>query len=260
HFSRRSAEELRDAIEQLTAKGMKGLILDLRTNPGGLLSQATAVADLFIDKGKIVSTKGRNTPERVWEATDSGTFGNFPMAVLVNRFSASASEIVSACLQDNKRAVIVGERTWGKGSVQNVIELEEGTSALKLTTAAYHRPSGKNIHKFPGAKVGDEWGVMPDDDFELKLEREEQFALLKYRRDRDVLRKGGPPESDFKDRQFGLALEHIVKELGAPDAAATESSPKDKKKSATKPNEKENKDKAATIPPRRRPTPVALAA
>ena len=84
------------------------------------------------------------------------------MVVLVNRYSASASEIVSACLQDHKRAVVIGERTWGKGSVQNVIELEGGKSALKLTTASYHRPSGKNIHRFPDAKETDEWGVMPD--------------------------------------------------------------------------------------------------
>ena len=79
--------------------------------------------------------------------------------MLVNRYSASASEIVSACLQDHHRAVVIGERTWGKGSVQNVIELEGGRSALKLTTASYQRPNGKNIHRFPDAKETDEWGV-----------------------------------------------------------------------------------------------------
>ena len=91
------------------------------------------------------------------------------MVVLVNRYSASASEIVSACLQDHKRAVIIGERTWGKGSVQNVIDLEGGASALKLTTASYHRPSGKNIHRFPKAKDTDDWGVMPNDDFKVEF-------------------------------------------------------------------------------------------
>ena len=126
-------------------------------------------SDLFIAEGKIVSTKGRNTPERTWDAEKDGTFEGFPMVVLVNHYSASASEIVSACLQDHKRAVVIGERTWGKGSVQNVIELEGGKSALKLTTASYHRPSGKNIHRFPDAKESDEWGVMPDDGYEVKL-------------------------------------------------------------------------------------------
>ena len=104
------------------------------------------------------------------------------MVVLVNRYSASASEIVAACLQDHKRAVVIGERTWGKGSVQNVIELEDGRSALKLTTASYRRPNGKNIHRFPDAKETDEWGVMPDAGFEIKLERR-----------RDARADPGPP-------------------------------------------------------------------
>ncbi len=107
--------------------------------------------------------------------------------MLVNRYSASASEIVSACLQDHKRAVVIGERTWGKGSVQNVIELEGGLSALKLTTASYQRPSGKNIHRFPDAKETDEWGVMPDANFEMKLSDSEMSDLIRHRRDRDIL-------------------------------------------------------------------------
>ena len=97
--------------------------------------------------------------------------------VLVNRYSASASEIVAACLQDHQRAVVIGERTWGKGSVQNVIELENGRSALKLTTASYKRPNGKNIHRFPDAKETDEWGVMPDAGFEVKMSDEEMIEL-----------------------------------------------------------------------------------
>ena len=109
------------------------------------------------------------------------------MVVLVNRYSASASEIVSACLQDHKRAVVIGERTWGKGSVQNVIELEGGKSALKLTTASYHRPNGKNIHRFPDAKESDEWGVMPDDGFEVKLNGCQTGRLIEHRRQRDIL-------------------------------------------------------------------------
>ncbi|MCP4896912.1 MAG: S41 family peptidase, partial [bacterium] len=146
-FSRRTARELRKPLAELKKAGIRGLILDLRFNPGGLLSSAIEVSDMFVSKGRIVSTEGRNTKPRSWDARENGTYDDFKMVVLVNRYSASASEIVSACLQDHKRAVVMGERTWGKGSVQNVIELENGGSALKLTTASYHRPSGKNINR-----------------------------------------------------------------------------------------------------------------
>ncbi len=186
-FGRDTAADVKNALQDLQKQGLKGLIIDLRFNPGGLLSAAIEVTDLFISEGKIVSTKGRNTPERTWEAVKDGTFEDFPMVVLVNHYSASASEIFSAALQDHKRAMIVGERTWGKGSVQNVIELEEGRSALKLTTAGYHRPSGKNIHRFPEAKESDEWGVMPDQGYEVKMNGTQTAKLIEYRRRRDIL-------------------------------------------------------------------------
>ncbi|HUG94256.1 MAG TPA: S41 family peptidase [Planctomycetaceae bacterium] len=214
HFSRRTSEELVGALEQLKQEGMKGLVLDLRFNPGGLLSQAVQIADLFIESGRIVSTKGRNTPERVWEATRGGAYTGFPIAVLVNRYSASASEIVSACLQDHKRAIVVGERTWGKGSVQNVIDLEGGKSALKLTTASYHRPSGKNIHRFPEAKESDEWGVVPDEGYLVKMSPQEMHGYLEYRRERDILRESGPSGSDFKDKQLARAVDYLREQLG----------------------------------------------
>lgn len=206
-FGRKSAEELATAINDLQKQGMKGLVLDLRFNPGGLLSQAVKISDLFIESGTIVSTEGKNTEKRTFSATKTGTLPDFPMAVLINRFSASASEILSACLQDHKRAVVIGERSWGKGSVQNVIELESGASALKLTTAGYLRPSGKNIHRFPDSKVTDEWGVHPDD--EVKFTRKELEDYDEYRRARDVLSESAPPESAFKDRQFEKALERV---------------------------------------------------
>ena len=217
-FGRQSAQELAVALQDLTEKGMKGLVLDLRFNPGGLLSQAVRVSDLFIDSGKIVSTEGKNTEPRPFTATKPGTFAGFPMVVLVNRFSASASEIVSACLQDHDRAVVVGERSWGKGSVQNVISLESGASALKLTTARYMRPSGKNIHRFPDSKPDDEWGVHPNDGLEVKFSRQELRDYDQYRRDRDVLKEGDPPESDFKDRQLDKALEHLRSAISGEDA------------------------------------------
>lgn len=214
HFSRHSAEELDEALQELKAKGLRGLVLDLRFNPGGLLTQATMIADMFIDNGKIVSTEGRNTEPRVWNATKDGSYLGFPMAILVNGASASASEIVSACLQDHGRAVVVGERSFGKGSVQNVIELDEGSSALKLTTASYHRPSGKNIHRFDGATEDDEWGVSPDEGYAVELNPRERRDYFLYRQERDVLREGGPTASDFSDRQLDKALNYLYQELG----------------------------------------------
>ena len=193
-FSRNTAAELRAALTNLQKGKLAGLILDLRSNPGGLLTSGVEVADLFLSSGRIVSVEGRNSPSRTWESHAPGTFEGFPMAVLVNRYSASASEIVAACLQDHHRAVIIGERTWGKGSVQNVISMENHRSALKLTTASYHRPSGKNIHRFPNATDDDEWGVMPDAGYLLRLTNAEMRALNADRRRRDVLRS--EPEAE----------------------------------------------------------------
>ena len=221
HFSRKSSDELRSAMQTLTENGMKGLVLDLRDNPGGLLSQATQIADMFIEEGVIVSTKGRNVPEQSWKATKPGTFGGFPMAVIVNRVSASASEIVSACLQDQKRAIVVGERSWGKGSVQNVIDLEEGRSALKLTTASYFRPSGRNIHRFPESTPEDEWGVSPDEGYRVRFTRNEFGEWREARRDGDVIREGdqaGTSKSDFVDRQLKKAMDYVAGKITGTDA------------------------------------------
>jgi carboxyl-terminal processing protease len=217
---RPTADELREALKQLTDQDVKALILDLRFNPGGLLSSAIEVSDMFISEGRIVSTEGRNTPTRTWDAKEKGTLGEFPMVVLVNRYSASASEIVAACLQDHERAVIVGERSWGKGSVQNVVELEDGASALKLTTADYRRPSGKNIHRFKDAEDEDDWGVMPNEGFEVKLTIEETGKLTTQRRQKDIVRRPGDKPVDgegaddlFVDPQLEKALAYIDQQL-----------------------------------------------
>jgi len=221
HFSRNSADELETALNDLKQQGMQALVLDLRYNPGGLLQAAAAISDMFVDDGVIVSTKGRNTEEQVIKAKQPGTFSGFPMAVLINRYSASASEIVSACLQDHHRAIIVGERSWGKGSVQNVIEMEGGKSALKLTTASYHRPSGKNIHRFPNSKETDEWGVSPDSGYEVKWTFEDMQHYRDFRAERDVLGlKDGPPKTEYKDSQLEKALEYLKAELAKPKAEA----------------------------------------
>ncbi len=196
NFIQNTTDEVKQALKELESQGMKALILDLRDDPGGLLSAAVEISDLFVEDGKIVSTRGRNTAEKTFEAHKEGTFSGFPMAVLVNHNSASASEILSACLQDHGRAVVVGERSFGKGSVQNILDLEDGNSVLKLTVATYWRPSGKNIHKFKNAKDTDEWGVTPSPGLEVKLSRDEYHDWFLARRDRDFLSSRNRPKAE----------------------------------------------------------------
>ncbi len=200
-FVQNTADELKKALAELKEQGMKALVLDLRDNPGGLLSAAVEISDLFIDDGVIVSTKGRNTPTKEYSAQKDGIYTDFPMVVLVNGSSASASEILSACLQDHKRAKIIGQRSYGKGSVQNIMELEEGNSVLKLTVATYQRPSGKNIHRFKNAKESDEWGVSPDKGLEVKLTPDQYLSLLRARRNRDLKSLHGRVKNEEKKKE-----------------------------------------------------------
>jgi carboxyl-terminal processing protease len=214
-FSQETAGQVQRVVRRLVRDGMRGLILDLRFNPGGLLTSAVDISDMFVKEGDmIVMVKNRLGKEERKVATKSAKFRGFPMVVLVNRYSASASEVVSACLQDHKQAVVIGERTWGKASVQQVMELEGG-GALKLTTASYHRPNGKNIHKAEGAKESDEWGVSPNEGFLIKLSDEEMNDLFSSLRDRDIVHARGekPKESDFVDRQLQKAVEHLTTQL-----------------------------------------------
>lgn len=230
-FSETAAQEMRDALKQLQSQGVRGIVLDLRNNPGGLLRAAVEISNLFLSEGRIVSTKGRNHHDEVYDVRPGQAVlpqGTVPMAVLVNRYSASASEIVAAALQDHKRAIVIGERTYGKGSVQNIIEMENRSSALKLTTASYWRPSGKNIHRFPDSKDTDDWGVAPDEGYEVKLKDEERVQYLQHVRDRDVVhgKDGGkapakskePAEGEkekkpFEDRVLNKALEYLRGEI-----------------------------------------------
>jgi carboxyl-terminal processing protease len=259
-FTETTVEELTQVVEQLQKDGVRGLILDLRNNPGGLLRSAVEVSSMFLPEGsRIVSTKGRNQKEDVYDArrprNGPQPRTSYPIAILLNRYSASASEIVAAALQDHARAVVVGERSYGKGSVQNIIPMEGGSSALKLTTASYWRPSGKNIHRFPESKEDDDWGVKPNQDvqatflgfafhrtkgggwaegpgqdFEVRLPDEERLEYYRWRRERDVIRRPDQPapkvkegekvRPTFKDRVMEKALDHLRGEIrragGAP--------------------------------------------
>lgn len=159
-FQKGASADLQARIRELDGKGVRGLVLDLRDNPGGLLEEAVAVSDLFLDDGVIVSTRGRSEGPVVYSATYGGVRPELPVAVLVNGMSASAAEIVGGALQDTGRAVLIGERTYGKGSVQTLYSYPD-QSALKLTIAHYYTPSG--------APVAAHEGRVPD--VEVLLER-----------------------------------------------------------------------------------------
>ncbi len=209
-FSERTTEELKDALkeaekESKASGGLKGIVLDLRNNPGGLLDQAVNVSDVFLQKGVIVSIKGRGeTTDRVYEARKQRDDVRVPVVALINAGSASASEIVAGALRDQKRALIIGERSFGKGSVQNIIPLSDG-SGLKLTVALYYTPNGSSIQAE---------GIVPD--LEISFE---------------------PPRAEDKDNpRFLLREQDLNRHL---------ENSKDKKGSAAKSKKDEGKEQLA---------------
>jgi len=158
-FTSDTVEHFDRAVGALRSGQLKALILDLRSNSGGLMSAAIEIVDRFIDHGTILATRGAHSPEQRTTAQAAGTYPRFPLVVLIDRGTASASEIVAGALQDHNRAVIVGKRSWGKGSVQRIIRLPNSGAAVKLTTDHYYLPKGRCVHRLPDA---DTWGVDPD--------------------------------------------------------------------------------------------------
>jgi len=175
NFQGKTDKDLVLALDELEkGRKLKGLVLDLRNNPGGLLTQAVAVSDIFLDSGLIVSTRGRNQAQNMEESAHKNIKNRYyPVVVLVNEGSASAAEIVAGALQDNKRALILGTRTFGKGSVQTILPLSDG-SGLRLTTARYYTPSGRSIQTS---------GITPDIELEyippVEKDEEKDFHFLR---------------------------------------------------------------------------------
>src|SRR5690606_19020468 len=194
NFTRTTSDDLKEAMKTLRAEGARGLILDLRYNPGGLLQAATEVADMFLDGGTIVSTRAdRHTPNppTVTIAHHDKDEFDLPTVVLVNQYSASASEIVSAALKDQGRALIVGEATFGEGSVQMPVPLSNREAYLKLTTSHYCLPNGRCIHREENSQ---EWGVDPD--VVIEMTPEQMRAAIDARQELDVLRSADTEEGD----------------------------------------------------------------
>jgi carboxyl-terminal processing protease len=167
-FNPETLQEMDRVVEPLLEMPIKAMILDLRSNPGGIMSTAVEIVDRFIDQGTIVTTRGAHSPPEAQKAHAAGTWPRFHLVVMIDQGSASASEIVAGSLQDNNRAVIVGKRSWGKGSVQRIFKLPDSGASLKLTTDYYYLPKGRCLHRRPDS---DTWGVDPDVDQGLDAEK-----------------------------------------------------------------------------------------
>lgn len=213
-FNETTVAELRGVLERLLDDGLGGLLLDLRDNPGGELGAAVGMSDLFLDRGTIVSVRDRNGDGKFFEARSPGTMPPFPMIVLLNEASASASEIVAGSLQQNGRAKVLGTRSHGKGSVQEVHELPLNRGTLKITSAYYYLPDGDTIHRRPDST---DWGVDPDRGMLIPVNDEQYIEKLRARRDIEVIRDAEGDEQacyggewirgTLADRQLARALE-----------------------------------------------------
>lgn len=189
-FTPGSAAEVREALESIGADEgeLNGLIFDLRWNPGGVLSEAVDLADMFLEEGVVVTTRSRDGDEIVDRAKSEGTLPEFPVVILLNRFSASASEVFAGALTDHDRAIVLGERSVGKGSVQSVIPIPSAPGAvLKITDRNYYLPSGRSLQRTDETV---EWGVDPSPGFFVPLDQEQMREVIRLRQEEDIIRDG----------------------------------------------------------------------
>jgi carboxyl-terminal processing protease len=212
-----TTDELRGVLDDLKEDGMRGLVLDLRWCPGGFLTEATGVAELFVGEGTLATVKARGKEPTVYRSTAEGKFLGFPLVVLVNGETMGGAELIAAALQDHRRAVVVGQRTLGKASVQTPIPLPMPGVGLKLTSGTFERPSGKNLHRFPDSKPSDDWGVRPDADGESRVSPELSRRLREWWR-RQSLRPGPsnerlPLDDPSADPQRQAAVEAAARLL-----------------------------------------------
>lgn len=222
-FTPGCAEEILNALiaagvnDPDPSKRLQGLIMDLRDNGGGVLEEAIAIADLFLKDGTIVSTRGRNFPERIAKAQDKGTLPDVPLVLLINGSSASASEVLAGALVENDRAIAVGTRSYGKGSVQSVRKLPSGNGAeLKVTEQGYYLPSGRSITRKDASA---EWGVDPSKGFFVPMTDKELIDMYRVRRELEIIRSAsGTSETEqwsnpewilsfLKDPQLSAAVQ-----------------------------------------------------
>ncbi len=234
-FSEQTFDGVKQALQkfqqEMPGDKLKGYVLDLRNNPGGLLDQSVSVSNAFLDKGEIVSTRGRNADEtQRYNARAGDISKGKPVIVLINGGSASASEIVAGALQDHKRATILGTRSFGKGSVQTIIPLGQNNGALRLTTARYYTPSGRSIQ---AKGIDPDIQILQDVPDELKGRDETKGeASLKGHLKNGEDEKGGSqayvPPDQSKDKQLNAALD-ILRGVKKAQAGQSEDKPAEKK-------------------------------
>ncbi|EGF25500.1 S41 family peptidase [Rhodopirellula baltica] len=224
-FGDKTVSELRSVLSRLMPKpDVSGFVLDLRGNGGGLLTAAVDVCDMFLSSGRIVSTKTRGGVVEDEVSATAGTLvpPDMPVAILIDEHSASASEIVAAALQDHGRATIVGTRSYGKGTVQNILPLEYGRSALRLTVAKYYRPSDQNIHRGVDDTEEDVWGVSPDPGMDVKIAEDDIRQLARFWEEASY---PSLKNRDLKDARLKLVdPDGEVDSDAAPEASSNEAS------------------------------------
>ncbi len=240
-FNAGTVDELDDALDELVAKGLRGLVLDLRGNPGGYLHSATDAADRFLPEGKtIVETRGRDPQNRQVVESTGARKVDVPVVILLDGGTASASEVLAGALRDHHVATILGTRSYGKGSVQSLLSVLGGDAQLKLTTQYYFTPSGRRIHRGDRTPQDTSWGLIPD--LEVKLDPHARSRLAQAEADADLERlkgrahalAGGPERPAVVDRlplddpQVAAALRHLrdvlggTASIGAPRAEVAE--------------------------------------
>lgn len=224
-FGDRTVSELIRVLENVKSHEAEALVLDLRNNPGGSLDTAVEVCQLLLPAGKkIVETRGRDGVVLAsYSTTEDGAYRDIPLVVLINQDTASAAEIVAACLQDHGRAKVAGQRSYGKGTVQPLLPLQNGKSLLKLTWASFWRPSDARIHRDPDSTDEEIWGVVPDAGLEQHLSEDELEAFLENRSERDQIDPATPANPDsrnegsevveFVDRQLQRAVTSLQADL-----------------------------------------------
>lgn len=228
-FGDKSVAEFAEALRELEGK-VDGLVVDLRNNSGGLLTAAVEISDMFLEPDKlIVQTRGRGNviTSQYYSSNQIAYNVNQPLVILINRESASASEIVAACLRDHGKAVLIGEPSWGKGTVQNVIPIKRGKSALKLTTASYWPPNGVNFDRDPHLnQTPGKYGVHPEKKWLIEMDEDEVILNHRKRHERDLqifTESAEPLESsetdDHIDRPLQKSIEYLESVFGRRIAA-----------------------------------------
>ncbi len=201
-FSEPTADAMRTHMEELREKGIESMIVDLRNNPGGLLSSAIEISDMFLAEGIIVSTKGRDPAQnQVFKASGLTEVPEIPLIVMVNEGSASGSEIFAGAIKDNKRGILVGQKTFGKGSVQTVRELPEG-AGIRITTALYYTPEGGSIH---------EEGIVPDEEVESIDITPQEIKAMETLEDLDLVKKFADGHKEYTDSEFKNFMQELRK-------------------------------------------------